>query len=123
MSHVKAKRLDLAVGIDSRKTLAVIDAREQQTLINQGLTLRQRVTDFIRLPGSRQLADDRLRRLILKPGNNLVDQVVHHVDAAAVYIQHQVIAIQFKLMNHKEEASPDPTVSGEVIVKSYLCKF
>ena len=66
-------------------------------------------TDFFRIVKPRQLCHDFLRTFRSKRRCNIIQhvigQLVHHMHAAAVHVQHNVIVAQFILMNHNSVSS------------------
>lgn len=51
-------------------------------------------------PGARQLPDNLFGGMPFVKADNPINKIIHDVDTAAVNINYNLVAIQFKLMNH-----------------------
>ena len=105
--HMQAESLDIVAALFEIKShIGVYIFAVQFAGLLQRLDIRQTVTD-LRLGHIRAIAvflkhpphDLVLRRLRIQ-SDHIVCHLVHHVDRAAVHIQHDVIAVEFVLMDH-----------------------
>ena len=96
-----------AEGLDHRGTFLEVDdpvlvgiLREKCPLVLQGLHVIQNLPDLAFRPSVTQPGDDLLRLMLLIEADDLVGQLIHHVDRSAVHIQDNIVTVVIIAMNH-----------------------
>ena len=93
------------------KDIILVDVRrEQLSLCRQFQDLVHSFPQFLRRTGQPLMAAQGLfhrRRILhallrqrLRQGNDVIDQIVHHMDGTAVHIHHDIVSIAFILVYH-----------------------
>ena len=107
MRHMQAERFHHGVALlEIDHGIAVRIVAEQGAVLLQGAhvaddLLHLTARDFGAIGIALQHGGrDLLRRVILPHGDHVVGEIVHHMDAAAVHIQHNIVTVAFILMNH-----------------------
>ena len=101
MGDVEAEGLDHGgtfLKVDDPVLIGIL--REKRPLVLQGLHVLQHLPDLSFRPSAAQPGDDLLRLMLLIEADDLVCQLIHHMDRSAVHIQDNIVTVVIIAMNH-----------------------
>ena len=91
---------DAGVRVRGRLVQVLVVGKEGAALL-KGADLADPLADLLLREAAGQRAHDLLRRALLPAGDDLVSQLVEHVDRAGVHVQGQIAPIHAKGMYHE----------------------